>query len=107
MIAIEPVAEDRPPKRLSCRCVNAKHDVLSIPLPEQSEHTPAVACGLLKFFLVVLSPGRTRVSLGEIGWWRLALGLVLYVVLLAVHGWLFGVNPWPLWAWAFTQMRAG
>jgi hypothetical protein len=36
------------------------------------------------------------VSLGEIGWWRLALGVALYVVLILVHGWLFGVDPWPL-----------
>lgn len=37
--------------------------------------------------------GRTRVSLGEIGWWRLALGVALYGVLLWVHPWLFGVSP--------------
>jgi uncharacterized membrane protein len=46
--------------------------------------------------LAAILSGRTRVSLGEIGWWRLALGLALYVVLLAVHGRLFGVDPWPL-----------
>jgi uncharacterized membrane protein len=40
--------------------------------------------------------GRTRVSLREIGYARLAGGVALYVVLLAAHGWLFGVDPWPL-----------
>ncbi len=40
--------------------------------------------------------GRTRVGLREIGYGRLAGGVVLYVVLLAAHGWLFGVDPWPL-----------
>ncbi len=39
--------------------------------------------------------GRARVGLGEIGYWRLALGVGLYVVLLAAHGHLFGVDPWP------------
>ena len=37
--------------------------------------------------------GRTRVTLGEIGWWRIALGLALYAALLAIHPWLFGVSP--------------
>jgi uncharacterized membrane protein len=46
--------------------------------------------------LAAVLSGRARVSLGEIGWWRLALGLALYAVLLAAHGWLFGVDPWPL-----------
>lgn len=46
-------------------------------------------------FGAVLS-GRTRVGLGEIGYARLALGVVLYGVLLAVHGSLFGVDRWPL-----------
>lgn len=40
--------------------------------------------------------GRTRVSLAEIGWWRLGLGVVLYGVLLWVHPWLFGVSPFTL-----------
>lgn len=46
-------------------------------------------------FGAILS-GRTRVTLGEVGCWRLAGGVALYIVLLAAHGRLFGVNPWPL-----------
>ncbi|MGF1639721.1 MAG: NnrU family protein [Rhodospirillales bacterium] len=46
-------------------------------------------------FAAVLS-GRTRLGLAEIGWWRPALGIALYVGLLATHPWLFGVDPWPL-----------
>lgn len=38
--------------------------------------------------------GRNRLRLVEIGWWRLGLGLALYVVLLLAHPWLFGVRPW-------------
>ncbi len=35
--------------------------------------------------------GRQKLSLGEIGWWRLALGVALWAVLLFVHPYLFGV----------------
>jgi uncharacterized membrane protein len=38
--------------------------------------------------------GRNRLRVEEIGWWRLGLGLALYVVLLLAHPWLFGVRPW-------------
>lgn len=39
---------------------------------------------------------RIRLTFGEVGWWRIALGLVLYAAFLAAHPWLFAVNPWPL-----------
>ncbi len=39
--------------------------------------------------------GRARVSLGEIGWWRLLAGLALYAVLLFAHEWIFAVSPLP------------
>ncbi|MGH6953088.1 MAG: NnrU family protein, partial [Alphaproteobacteria bacterium] len=35
--------------------------------------------------------GRTRIRLEEIGWWRLALGLALYVIFLLVHELVIGV----------------
>jgi uncharacterized membrane protein len=37
--------------------------------------------------------GRTRLTIGELGWWRLAGGLALYLLLLWLHPWLFGVDP--------------
>ncbi len=37
--------------------------------------------------------GRQQFVLAEIGWWRLALGLLLYLVLLGLHPWLFGAAP--------------
>lgn len=43
-------------------------------------------------FLAILQ-GRNRLELAEIGWWRVALALVLYAVFLGAHGWLFGVSP--------------
>lgn len=43
-------------------------------------------------FLAIFQ-GRNRLSLAEIGWWRLATGLVLYAVILVSHSRLFGVSP--------------
>ena len=37
--------------------------------------------------------GRARVGLREIGYWRIAGGLALYVAILLVHKWAFGVTP--------------
>jgi uncharacterized membrane protein len=42
---------------------------------------------------LAISQGRNTLELAEIGWWRPALGLVLYAVFLGAHGWLFGVSP--------------
>lgn len=45
---------------------------------------------------VAMITGRTRLSFSEIGWWRIAAGLGLYIVLLWIHPWLFGVSPLPM-----------
>lgn len=42
-----------------------------------------------------LFDGRTRVGAGEIGFWRIALGLAFFSVLFLGHEWLFGVPPLP------------
>jgi len=36
--------------------------------------------------------GRNSLKLGELGWWRIALGLIVYVGLLHSHGMIFGVG---------------
>jgi uncharacterized membrane protein len=46
--------------------------------------------------LAALLSKRTRLSFGEIGWWRIALGFALFALLLWLHPWLFGVNPLPV-----------
>jgi uncharacterized membrane protein len=46
--------------------------------------------------LAALLGKRTRLSFGEIGWWRIALGIGLFALLLWLHPWLFGVNPLPI-----------
>lgn len=43
-------------------------------------------------FRAILS-GRQHLALSEIGWWRVALAIGLYVFLLAIHPWLIGVSP--------------
>ena len=42
-----------------------------------------------------IAAGRNRLALGEIGWWRLAVGLLLYLVVLRYHTTLFGAYPLP------------
>ncbi len=44
-------------------------------------------------FAAILS-GRTKLTFGEIGLWRPALGVAVYLIFLFSHEWLFGV--WPL-----------
>lgn len=39
--------------------------------------------------------GRDTMGLGDVGWWRIALGLALYAVALWVHAWMFGVSALP------------
>jgi uncharacterized membrane protein len=43
---------------------------------------------------VAIAQGRNRLAWREIGWLRPAIGLALYLVLLAVHPWLFGARPY-------------
>ncbi len=45
-------------------------------------------------FGAILS-GRQNLSLGEIGWWRLALGVAIWAALLFGHPYLFGVAALP------------
>ena len=43
-------------------------------------------------FAAIVS-GRNHLSLAEIGWWRLAVGLIAYLAVFGAHGLLFGVMP--------------
>lgn len=42
-----------------------------------------------------IAAGRQRLSLGEIGWWRLALGVIVWAALGWAHPYLFGVRAFP------------
>jgi uncharacterized membrane protein len=39
--------------------------------------------------------GRAKLTLSEIGWWRIGLGLLIWAALLYLHPWLFQVSPLP------------
>ncbi|HLZ83260.1 MAG TPA: NnrU family protein [Caulobacteraceae bacterium] len=39
--------------------------------------------------------GRQSLNIGEIGWWRLALGVLVYAAVLFAHPYAFGVSPMP------------
>lgn len=43
---------------------------------------------------VAIAQGRTRLVWQEIGWWRPAVGLVLFGVVLTLHPWLFGYRAY-------------
>ena len=45
-------------------------------------------------FAAILA-GRQSLKIGEIGWWRIALGLVIYAALLFGHPYAFGVRALP------------
>lgn len=44
---------------------------------------------------LAIAQGRTRLVFGEIGWWRILLGLVAYCAFLFIHSTLFGVSVLP------------
>lgn len=43
-------------------------------------------------FAAIIS-GRQRLSLSEIGWWRILLAVAIYAAVLLAHPYLFGANP--------------
>lgn len=40
-----------------------------------------------------IAAGRQKLSIGEIGWWRIALAIVIWAAVLLGHRYAFGVNP--------------
>jgi uncharacterized membrane protein len=39
--------------------------------------------------------GRQSLKIGEIGWWRLALAVIVWAALVWVHPYAFGASPLP------------
>jgi uncharacterized membrane protein len=42
-----------------------------------------------------IAQGRQSLKIGEIGWWRLAIAVAVWAVLLVAHPFMFGVSPLP------------
>ena len=48
---------------------------------------------------LAIAQGRQRLVMAEIGWWRLAVAILLFLAALYGHRWAFGVSPLPrLWS---------
>ena len=47
------------------------------------------------FPMLAVLQGRARLSLAEIGWWRIAVAVLLWALMLYLHPWLFGAVPLP------------
>jgi uncharacterized membrane protein len=45
--------------------------------------------------MLAVLQGRARLSMAEIGWWRIGVAILLWAILLFLHPWLFGVAPLP------------
>ena len=43
-----------------------------------------------------IAAGRNAFRLSEIGWWRIAVAIVLFVALMGLHPWLFDTMPHPM-----------
>ena len=57
------------------------------------ERWPAFAAATSILPFAAIAQGRNRLVLSEIGWWRPSLAVVLWVALVALHPWAFGVDP--------------
>lgn len=44
-----------------------------------------------------IAAGRNTLDLREIGWWRIGLGVLAYVLFIGGHRHIIGVSPFPVW----------
>ena len=44
-----------------------------------------------------IAAGRNTLDAGEIGWWRIGLGVLAYVLFIGGHSHIIGVSPFPHW----------
>lgn len=47
------------------------------------------------FPFVAIVAGRQKLALGELGWWRILIGVLAWAAMLHLHRWLIGVSPLP------------
>lgn len=44
-----------------------------------------------------IAAGRNTLDAGQIGWWRIGLGVLAYVLFIGGHRHIIGVSPFPVW----------
>jgi uncharacterized membrane protein len=44
-----------------------------------------------------IASGRNTLDAGQIGWWRIGLGVLAYVLFIGGHSHIIGVSPFPIW----------
>lgn len=44
-----------------------------------------------------MAAGRNTLDIGQIGWWRIGLGVLAYVLFIGGHRHIVGVSPFPVW----------
>jgi len=54
----------------------------------------AAVTSIVPFWAII--QGRNSFQVAELGWWRVALALIIFAFFLHLHGYLFGVSPLPL-----------
>lgn len=54
----------------------------------------AAVTSIVPFWAII--QGRNSFQVAELGWWRVALALIILAFFLHIHGYLFGVSPLPL-----------
>lgn len=59
----------------------------------EPQRWPAFAAATSSLPFAAILAGRNRLALRELGWWRPALGIVLWVALIAAHPLLSAANP--------------
>lgn len=54
----------------------------------------AAVTSIIPFIAIIQA--RNSLQLGELGWWRLVLVVIVFGFFLQMHRYLFGVSPWPV-----------
>jgi uncharacterized membrane protein len=54
----------------------------------------AAVTSIIPFMAIIQA--RNSLQLGELGWWRLVLVVIVFGFFLQMHRYLFGVSPWPV-----------
>jgi uncharacterized membrane protein len=54
----------------------------------------AAVTSIIPFMAIIQE--RNSLQLGELGWWRPVVAVIVFGIFLDIHRYLFGVSPWPV-----------